>query len=64
MLGVPTPVSIELYYDVGAHWGGRLDRAESELVAWTLAPLLVAGIAAASMASFAWWRRRSRSPTG
>lgn len=64
MLGMPTPVSIELYYDVGAHWGGRLDRAEHELAAWTLAPLLVAGVAAVAMVSFAWWRRGSGPPTG
>jgi hypothetical protein len=64
MLGVPGPVSIELYYDVGAHWGGRLDRPEDELTAWTLAPLLVAGVAAIAMVGVAWLRRRSAIPTG
>ncbi len=64
MLAVPEPVSIELYYDVGAHWGGRLDRPEQEVVAWTFAPLVVAGLGAAIIVALAWWRRRAGLATG
>ncbi len=64
MLAVPEPVSIELYYDVGAHWGGRLDRPEQEVVAWTFAPLVVAGLAAGLILSLAWWRGRAGRTTG
>ena len=64
MLAVPGPVSIELYYDVGAHWGGRLDRAEEELAAWAMAPLVIAGLLAVSLVGLAWWRRRLAQPTG
>lgn len=64
LLGVPRPVSIELYYDLGAHWGGRLDRPEAEVVAWTLAPLGAAVVIAVGLLGFAWWRRRAPAPTG
>ena len=64
MLAVPEPVSIELYYDVGAHWGGRLDGPEQEVVAWAVAPLVVAGLVAVSLLLLAWWHRRPGSATG
>jgi hypothetical protein len=62
MLGVPGPVVIELYYDVGAHWGGRLDRSEAEVAAWALAPLALAGLVAVPLVGLGWRRRRSMAP--
>jgi hypothetical protein len=62
MLGMPDTTSIELYYDVGAHWGGRLDRAEAEIVGWALAPLVVAGAIASGVLVLAWWWRRRAAP--
>jgi len=59
MLGMADPLSIELHYDVGAHWGGRPDHSEEEVAAWALAPLGVAGLIAMGLLGFAWYRRRS-----
>ena len=57
LLGVPGTTSIELFYDSGAHWGGQSDRADSEIRAWSLAPLAVGAILAAAVLGVAWWRR-------
>lgn len=46
LLGVPGTTDVRLYFDIGAHWGGRADRGAIELALWsalpgTLAALLV-----------------------
>lgn len=68
LLGMPDPLSIELYYDEGAHWGGRTDRSDDEVAAWTLAPLALAGLIAAGVLALAWHRRsharEEHGPTG
>jgi hypothetical protein len=58
MFGMPEPLSIELYYDVGAHWGGRADHSEEVVAAWALLPLLLAGGAAVALLMVGWSRRR------
>lgn len=63
MLGLPGPVSIELHYDSGAHWGGRLDRSEGDLVAWALAPLALAALLAAVLLGLSWRRQRATATT-
>jgi hypothetical protein len=60
LLGVPGTISIELYFDRGAHWGGESDRADGEIVAWALAPLALALIVAVALLGLA-RRRRDRS---
>lgn len=41
LLGVPGPTTVDLYYDIGAHWGGVVSRSPTELGLWAI---LVAGI--------------------
>lgn len=62
LLGVPGPVTVELHYDEGGHWGGVLDRSEPEVAAWALLPILLALLAGTIIVGLAW--RRRRSPTG
>jgi hypothetical protein len=57
LLGMLSPLSIELYYDAGAHWGGRADHSEDEVAAWALAPIALAALIAIGLLVFAWWRR-------
>jgi hypothetical protein len=59
LLGVPGTTSIALYFDQGAHWGGESDRPQTEIVAWALAPLLLALIGAVVVLGLA--RRRQRT---
>jgi hypothetical protein len=59
MFGMPDPLSIELYFDVGAHWGGRADRSEEEVAAWALVPLGLASLVALGLLMVGWSRRRS-----
>lgn len=35
LLGVPGPTTVALHYDMGAHWGGVVDRGAPELAAWS-----------------------------
>ena len=47
LAGVPGPVSVRLFFDAGAHWGGVADRGAPELAGWSVAEgLVVAGAAA------------------
>jgi hypothetical protein len=57
LLGVPGPTSIDLYFDRGAHWGGESDRGDTEIKAWALTPLVVAGLLAIALLGLAWRRR-------
>ncbi len=59
MLGMPDPTVIKLHYDLGGHWGGETDRSDTELTAWALAPLALAGLLAVGVVALA-WRRRPR----
>lgn len=57
LLGVPGPVSVRLFFDAGAHWGGIADQGEAELSVWSVAEgVVVAGAAAGAWTSFS--RRR------
>ena len=59
LLGVPGPVSVRLFFDTGAHWGGIADQGEAELSAWSVAEgLVIAGAAAGAWILFS---RRRRS---
>ena len=57
LLAVPGPVSIDLYFDRGAHWGGESDRGDTEIKAWALAPLVIVSLLAVALLGLAWWRR-------
>lgn len=47
LVGVPGPVSVRLFFDTGAHWGGIADRGALELALWSMAEwFVVAGAAA------------------
>ncbi len=50
LLGVPGPVSVRLFFDAGAHWGGIADRQAPELLSWSV----VQGIILAAAGAGAW----------
>jgi hypothetical protein len=41
LLSMPFPTVIELYYDMGGHWGGVADHGWPELQLWWLVPVVV-----------------------
>ena len=49
MLGVPGPMAIRLFFDVGAHWGGEPDRTAGELAIWSVGVATVVGLAAGAI---------------
>ena len=60
LLGVPGPVSVRLFFDAGAHWGGIADRGVAGLLVWSVAEgFVVAGAAAGAWALVS--RRRPRA---
>lgn len=63
VLGIPSSVSVKLFFDAGAHWGGVADRGAQELVLWTVAQGVV--VAAVSGGSWLLLRggRTGRGPT-
>jgi hypothetical protein len=47
LAGVPGPVSVRLFFDAGAHWGGIPDRQAPELLAWSVGEgIVIAGVLA------------------
>ena len=60
VLGIPGPISVRLFFDAGAHWGGIADRGAPELALWTVAEGLVAAGAAAAAGS--WLSSEGRRP--
>jgi hypothetical protein len=46
-LGVPGPVSVRLFFDAGAHWGGIADRQAPELLSWSVAQGVIVAVVAA-----------------
>jgi hypothetical protein len=58
LAGVPGPVSVRLFFDTGAHWGGIPDRGAAELAVWSLAEGIV--IAAAAAGAWTLFDRRRR----
>lgn len=62
-LGGPD-LSIALFYDQGAHWGGLPDRDDEEVGAWALVPLVLGGLIAAGLIGLARrWRGHDASRT-
>jgi len=60
LLGVPGPMTVRLYTDMGGHWGGVPDRGAAELALWSAAQ---AGLVAAGVGISVWWLyRRRRNP--
>ncbi len=55
-LGTPGQITVDLYVDMGAHWGGVADRGETEMAMWSLAQ--GAAIAALVAAGGFWIVRR------
>jgi hypothetical protein len=41
LLGMPYPTVVELYYDMGGHWGGAADHGWPELPLWWGVPVVV-----------------------
>ena len=42
LLGVPDQISVALYYDIGAHWGGVVNRSPLEVALWALVDAILA----------------------
>lgn len=59
--GVPDPVSVRLFFDAGAHWGGIADRQASELLLWSVGEGVVVAGAAAGAWSLLTRRRVART---
>ena len=59
MAALPPTATIELYFDQGAHWGGRTDPSEDTLRLLALEPMLVALLMGATIVAFAWRRRNA-----
>jgi hypothetical protein len=59
--GVPGPTTVRLYVDLGAHWGGVVDRSQVEMTAWTFAQGALVAVVVAGAGS---WlvQRRGRRP--
>jgi hypothetical protein len=56
LAGVPGRATVRLYYDIGGHWGGVIDRATPEVAGWSFA---TAGIIASGvMVALGWLLRR------
>lgn len=58
LLGMPFPTVIELYYDMGGHWGGVADHGWPELPLWWLVPVVVL-LGIGGWLFTRGWRRRS-----
>jgi hypothetical protein len=61
VLGMPSPVSVRLFFDAGAHWGGIADREATEIALWSVGQ----GVAVAAVAGGSWLmlrRRTGRAP--
>ncbi len=58
-LGMPRPITVKLYVDMGAHWGGSVDPRERDVALWLVAQgVLVASV----VVGLAWLvRRRARA---
>jgi hypothetical protein len=41
LLGMPFPTVVELWYDLGGHWGGVADHGWPELPLWWAVPVIV-----------------------
>jgi hypothetical protein len=47
LLGMPFPTVIDLYYDMGGHWGGVADHGSPEIpVAWLVPVVVLLGLGA------------------
>lgn len=58
LAGVPGPVSVRMFFDAGAHWGGIADRQAPELLSWSVGQgVVLAGAAAGAWSLLA--RRRA-----
>ena len=56
LLGVPGAVSVRLFFDAGAHWGGIADRGAPEMLSWSV----VEGVIVAATATAVWALLRRR----
>lgn len=59
LAAIPPTAEVELYYDQGAHWGGRADPAESTVSLLAFEPFLLA-VALSGLALVGAWRGRGR----
>jgi hypothetical protein len=61
VLGAPGSTTVKLYFDMGAHWGGVVDRSQAEMTAWSLAQGAVVAVVVAAATG---WLVRRRETTG
>lgn len=61
LAAMPPAADVELYFDQGAHWGGRADPSEQVVSAMALEPLLLASAAGLLVLGIARRRRPARA---
>ena len=60
VLGMPGPITVDLYVDMGAHWGGVVEPGSTDVAMWLAAQGVLVAVAVAAIAS---WLVRRRSAT-
>ena len=58
--GMPGPITVDLYVDMGAHWGGVVDPGAGEVEAWVAIQGVLAAAVVTALAGWAIRRRRRR----
>lgn len=58
LLALPATAEVRLYYDMGGHWGGELERSAEELALWWGLPVLLLAALAIAAGGLAWRSRR------
>lgn len=58
LLALPAAADVRLYYDMGGHWGGVLERSAQELAIWWGLPVLLLTTLAAVAVGLVWQSRR------
>jgi hypothetical protein len=60
-VGVPRPITVKLYLDMGAHWGGVADPRDGEVALWLIAQGAAVGAVVAGLGALAVRRRHVRA---
>ena len=59
-VGMPVPITVDLYVDMGAHWGGVVDPGSGEVELWVAIQGVLAAAVVTALVGWAIRRRRRR----